>query len=145
MNPLRDSLLQRHAAANPRLDAIRHGVVAGLRSRPSTQAAPRPWWNLVWQELILPARTAWSGLAALALVALGLQLATPDLAPGGRSPSRPAAPNPALALRERLDLLADLDPSLRVPAAPTPPPPTQPGAATPGQRRSALTQTNAVA
>lgn len=59
----REILLERHAAAEPELDAIRQAV---LRAR---EARPAPWWRLAWAEIVLAARPAWMGLGTLAVVA----------------------------------------------------------------------------
>ena len=72
MKTPRDILLERHRAAEPTLDAIRRGVVAGEFNNKETK---EPKEGLVawllrcltapWRELILPSRRIWTGLATV--------------------------------------------------------------------------------
>jgi len=73
MKTLRDILLARHQAAMSKLDAIRREAVAGLNHQDikaqSGTANFASWClgglNKIWEELILPCRRIWTGLAAV--------------------------------------------------------------------------------
>lgn len=105
MKPVRDILLARHRPLEGRLDRIRRDVLT--EAFPSS-ARRRSWWVVGWRELILPARTAWTALAALSLLAVGLNLSAPR--PGREAIRLPVATASALAegQRERAQLLAEL-------------------------------------
>lgn len=75
MKTPRELLLERHRAAEPRLDAIRRAVVAKEFNNNGTKeqsgdlvALFRGCLNTPWRELILPNRRIWTGLAALWLL-----------------------------------------------------------------------------
>ena len=76
MKTPRAILFARHQAAAPKLAALRREVVAGLNhqdAKPPSGATSRLSWclggsNKLWQELILPSRRIWSGLAAVWLL-----------------------------------------------------------------------------
>lgn len=57
----RDLLNARHAAAEPRLDALRRAIIADLAKK---TAATVPWWSRAWHEVFFVSRHAWCGLAA---------------------------------------------------------------------------------
>ena len=100
MKTPREILLDRHRAAEPKLDAIRAAVVAGLRRQnpePQNRPAGLVSWLLrgstpVWRELILPSRRIWTGLAAVWLVLFAVNLSQRDPASGvtGRAVRSPA-------------------------------------------------------
>ena len=128
MNTPRDILLARHQAATPKLDALRLEVVAGL-DRPGAQASSR-WpflvsWCLdgsrkLWQELYLPSRRIWSGLATIWILILIVNLAQRDgSAKVSAARSDAAGPTMSLQAQQRWlnELLAD---RATVPAADRP-------------------------
>ena len=68
MKTPRDLLFARHQAAAPKLDAIRRAAVAaaGDRHNFAGRRPPTAATNIfltLWQELFLPGRRIWSGLA----------------------------------------------------------------------------------
>ena len=73
MKTPREILFSRHQAAVPKLDAVRHSVVAELNSKDAkTQSLLSRFAssclccsNIFWQELIWPCRRIWIGLAAV--------------------------------------------------------------------------------
>jgi hypothetical protein len=72
MKTPREILFERHRAAETRLDAIRHAVIADEFNPPATQAQGRNGIAVLlacltapWRELILPSRRVWMGLAAV--------------------------------------------------------------------------------
>lgn len=105
MNTVRDILLARHRHLENRLDRLRRGVFADAFTRPGRRL---PWWVTGWRELIVPVRTAWTVLAGLALLAVGLNLSAPR--PGREVRGLRAATATTLAevRRERERLLVDL-------------------------------------
>jgi hypothetical protein len=82
MKTPREILLGRHKAAEAKLDAIRHSVLTEIheplaRSNSSREESV-PFAVKLWQELILPARRIWLGLAATWLVVFAFNLVTPE-------------------------------------------------------------------
>lgn len=73
MKTPRDILLNRHRAAAPKLDAIRHAVVGELSHQKTKEqgfpaslaAALLGGSNKLWLELVWPSRRIWTGLAAV--------------------------------------------------------------------------------
>jgi hypothetical protein len=119
MNIPRDILLARHQTVRPKLDAIRREVVATACNHQATKAqslatGPAAWWpdffDRIWLELIWPCRRIWTGLAAVWIMLLLVNVAE-------REPATVASAkhSPALAMRlayfsqEKLlnELLAD--------------------------------------
>jgi hypothetical protein len=102
MKTPRELLLGRHQAAGPRLDEIRKRVIDSVRSK-------RPFFALkLWEELILPARHAWMGLAAGWVLILALDLAARGDA--GVSVNKPGPPSAdsVIALQRKEQLMAQL-------------------------------------
>jgi hypothetical protein len=73
MNTPREILFARHQAATPKLDVIRHSVVAELNDKETKEqsflmalvALFRGCSNKLWLELVWPSRRIWTGLAAV--------------------------------------------------------------------------------
>lgn len=83
MKTPRELLLNRHRAAAPRLDAIRESVLASVAREaapPAPVDAAATCCLTLWRELFLPCRRIWSGLAAVWLVLIALNLAQHDFA-----------------------------------------------------------------
>lgn len=102
MKTPRELLLGRHEATGPRLDQIRRRVVDSVRSK-------RPVLVLkLWEELILPARHAWMGLAAGWVIILALNLAARgDAGVSVNQPGPPSADS-VIALQRKEQLMAQL-------------------------------------
>lgn len=90
----RDLLNARHAAAEPRLDALRRAVIADL-ARKST--ATVPWWSRAWHEVFFVSRHAWCGLAATWLL-----IALWEFSPATRIGTRHPAPTVDSELRSSI-------------------------------------------
>ena len=86
MKTPRDILLERQRAAEPKLDAIREAVISELHQH---DAEPQRWpralmsWllrgsNPLWRELILPSHRIWTGLAAVWLLLLLINVSLRD-------------------------------------------------------------------
>ena len=100
MTTPRELLLGRHKDAAPRLDEIRHKLVYRIGDR-----RPLFAWKL-WEELILPARRAWIGIAAGWVIVLALNLAAGgDASVGAREPG-PMNPDSVIALQRQERLMA---------------------------------------
>ena len=73
MKKPRDILFARHQSAAPKLDAVRHEVVAGLNHQDTNaqnwSAIFVPWClggsSQLWRELVWPCRRIWTGLATV--------------------------------------------------------------------------------
>ena len=119
MKTPREILLERHRAAGPKLDAIRASVVAGLNPEATKEQSSMnsfaAWLlggpNKLWQELFLPSRRVWSGLAAVWVLILVVNFAERDPAPAGKATAAPVMMN--LAEQQRLlnELFADRTPA----------------------------------
>jgi len=109
MKTPRDILLERHQAMEPRLDAIRRDVLAGLgkavRREPSPNLIVRLWVEVFWS-----CRRIWGGLAVVWMGLCLFNLAQRD--PAELRLARSPAPVPTMATlqeQERMlnELLAD--------------------------------------
>jgi len=69
MKTPREILLTQHKAVEPKLNDIRHAVVADLSPAPSLKPQI-PFILKLWRELIWPCRQTWTGLAAAWLAIL---------------------------------------------------------------------------
>ncbi len=73
MTPPRELLLQRHAAAAPKLDAIRRAAVRELNNQETKEQSFPTFFvawllrcsNKLWFELVWPCRRTWAGLATI--------------------------------------------------------------------------------
>jgi hypothetical protein len=136
MKTPREILLERHRAAETKLDAIRENVVATAVSgadavRPAAQSFPLRTALMLWRELVLPCRPIWAGVAAVWLVILALHLSTgtsPKMAAGQMAAS---GPDVLMTLREQKEILAEMTAPVAPPPV-SPPPPARP--AVPGPR-----------
>ena len=99
MNTPREILLERHRAAEPKLDAIRRAVFAEELNNQATKeqslaqnfvALFLRGSNLFWRELIFPSRRAWAGLAAIWILILVVNLSQSDSSPAGKIAAAPA-------------------------------------------------------
>ncbi len=113
MKTPREILLARHYSTEPRLDALRHRVVAGLAVEPLPAA--RSWLVALEDFLRLP-RPVLGGLAAVWLIIVALNLASRDtVAPSSRAPQQMTRTSKETlqALHEQKRLRAELVGSLR--------------------------------
>ena len=83
MKTPRELLLARHQSATPKLDAIRQAVIAGtVGDRTGKNSRPTVWpqrlASSIWHELILPCRPVWTGLAAVWILLIGINVAQRD-------------------------------------------------------------------
>jgi len=116
MKTPREILLNRHQAAEPKLDRLRREVidqeVRGARvadqDLPSIVQSPGDWLAVLWQQALRPWRPAWLGLAAAWLVILGLHLAGNGDGRAVQTSRRPPAAATAAEFREQLRLRAEL-------------------------------------
>ena len=122
-------LLERHRAAQPKLDRLRQEVLSQALAREAPAALGRGQVVArvaltAWQELIWPSRRTWAGLAAawLALAAINIQRRVAVKAsPGGSSVP---ASDFAQAFEEQRRVLAELlQPAIALPAEPPRPGP----------------------
>ena len=120
MKTPRELLLDRHRAVEPKLDQIRAGVVANELEFASPPEPRRRHWlpeatAIVWQELILPSRRLWAGLAAAWVLILAINLA----GRGTLLPARPSSAGPGVlqVVAEEKRVLAELLQTAAPPAA----------------------------
>jgi hypothetical protein len=126
MKTPREILLAQHRAVEPKLDAIRHAVVA---EELNNQVTKKPSWaqnlivwflgcsNLFWRELILPSRRIWAGLAAVWLVIAAVNLAERDHSSPGNISSAPVM----MSLREQQRWMNELFADRSLPVDTEPP------------------------
>ena len=120
MKTPRDILFARHQAAAPKLDAVRRSVVAGLNNEGTKEQSQRPFlvaWLLgcsdkIWQELFLPSRRIWSGLAAGWKLILAIILVQHDSSPAGKLTAAPAMMSFREQQRWMNELFADRTPTV---------------------------------
>ena len=111
MKTPREILLERHQAAAPKLDAIRHEIVwEGLRAAvPKFKAADTAVLPmLIWRELIWPSRRIWAGLAATWILIFVFNFAQRDPAELMAQKSPPPSQEMILTFRQQERLLAEL-------------------------------------
>ena len=115
MKTPREILLQRHAAATPKLDAIRHAMVEELNNKDTKIQS----WAValvalflgcsqkLWRELVWPCRQVWAGLAAVWVVILAVNFSASDTElVAGKSP--PPFPEMTMTFPQQEKLLAEL-------------------------------------
>jgi hypothetical protein len=115
MKTPRDVLFARHQNAAPKLDAIRHEVVAELNHQ-DTKAQSLTinlvsWClgglNKFWLELVWPCRRIWTGLAAIWILILAVNLS--QRAPAElMARKNPTSPEMILTFQQQEMLLAEL-------------------------------------
>jgi len=118
MKTPRDILLARHQAAAPKLDDIRCEVVRQLNNKETKEQSQAPFfvaWLLgcldkIWQELFLPSRRVWSGLAAVWLLILAVNIAQHEPSPAGKMTAAPAMMSFREQQRWMNELFADRTP-----------------------------------
>ncbi len=122
MKTPREILLQRHRAAEPRLDEIRRATVAKLPMR-STALVPglaSAVLRKLWRELIWPCRRTWAGLAAVWLGLVTLQIGSRDAVEVASRKTPPPSADMLRVLREQQLLFAELVERAEPPAAERP-------------------------
>lgn len=77
--PPREWLLERHAAATPKLDALRQELIASMHS-------PEPAWREVLVALFHPYRRAWQALGVVWLVIALLHFSRAPQPPSAQLP-----------------------------------------------------------
>jgi hypothetical protein len=115
MKTPREILFARHQAAAPKLDAIRQSAVAAVCDRRAlseqrSQTAATTIFRTLWQELFLPSRRVWSGLATVWLLILAINLAQHDSSPAGKMVAAPAMMSFREQQRWMNELFADRTP-----------------------------------
>ena len=119
MKTPRELLLQRHAPAEAKLDAVRAEVIAslgGVGSAPAptspARVKPRPpalsWWLVAWRELFWSCRRAWLGVGAVWAVLFLVNLTVDDAPGASRTLALAPSPETRRRLREQFLLRAEL-------------------------------------
>ena len=116
MKTPRDILFSRHQNAAPKLDAIRREVVAELNNKETKEQSPPASFvplllgcsNKVWLELVWPCRRIWTGLAAVWILIIAVNLSQRDPAEMMARKSPPPSPEMILTFRQQEMLLAEL-------------------------------------
>lgn len=126
MKTLREVLLEKHRRAEPKLDAIREqvnaGLAAGSTETPSrSKQMAREWqpdasaFQIGWRKLLWSLRWHMAGLSAVWLVVVALNIDhTPDRTQGATRGSGPSPRQLLAALRENQRQLREL---IAVPAS----------------------------
>jgi hypothetical protein len=115
MKTPRDILFARHQAAQPKLDAVRRAVVLELNnSETKKQSSENSFVTLFlrcskafWNELILPSRRTWAGLATVWVLLAVTNLAQRESVPAGEKISIPMRINFTEQQRLMNELFAD--------------------------------------
>ena len=117
MKTPREILLERHRAAEPKLDAVRQSVVAAVCDRRisthqdqarRSQTAATMIWHVFWRELIWPCRHIWAGLATAWVVILAVNFSIQDKSELAAEKSPPTTPEMIMTWRQQERLLAEL-------------------------------------
>ncbi|HEV2330483.1 MAG TPA: hypothetical protein VGY56_17000 [Verrucomicrobiae bacterium] len=115
MKTPREILLARHKAIEPKLDDVREHVVGKLNDKDTkTQSSSERLLSLflscpkvVWNELVLPSRRIWAGLAVVWLVLLAANFSMRDRSEIKMAKS-PPSPEMIMAFRQQQQLLSEL-------------------------------------
>ena len=123
MKTARDVLLDHYRNATPDLDRIRRSVVAGLSARPAPRAAwsPLTWAAVLWEQLVLPSRYAWAGIAAVWIILLTANTLITDRSAAAAERQTAALPALLETARAQRELQAELL-GCCITARPAPPP-----------------------
>ncbi len=116
MKTPRELILERHQAAEAKLETIRAEDLAKYARTPASHPSgrPQPSFSLAaaarqfWQESLWPWRRIWLGLATIWLVLLTLNLATNERPKMARHKTPPPSPELMAALREQQRLMLEL-------------------------------------
>ena len=84
MKTARELLLKRHRSIEPKLDALRAKTVSALRDSATDLPVASAKTSLklrIWQELILPTRRLWLGMAAVWCLIVLLHVSAPSPEP----------------------------------------------------------------
>jgi hypothetical protein len=110
MKTPRDILLQRHQAAEDKLDQLRRNVVAQIQSAPTTRREPLPLRALLtlWRELFWPSRFAWGGIAAAWFLMLVVNQTIHDGGTNAHVEAAPPSPEMLQAAQAQRRMLAEL-------------------------------------
>jgi len=117
MKTPRDILFARHQAAAPKLDAIRHKVLAAELNNQETKEQSQPanfvtWLlccsNKFWQELIWPCRRTWAGLAAVWILIFVFNFSQRDPSELMARKTPPPSPEMILTFVQQERLLTEL-------------------------------------
>ena len=117
MKTPRDILFAHHRAVAPKLDAVRQSALTAVCDRhalPEQQSrtVPITIFQTLWQELFLPSRHIWSGLAAVWLLILTINLAQQEPSPAGKMTAAPAMMSFREQQRWMNELFADRAPTV---------------------------------
>jgi hypothetical protein len=110
MKTLREILLARHRAAEPKLDEVRRAALDNLRPRETT-LTPRPNFFTWLAEFLRLPKPALAGLAMVWAIIILLNVAAPDTAPVNNATPTQMAQRPAVTreeLREQRRLFSEL-------------------------------------
>jgi hypothetical protein len=114
MKTPREILLNKHRAAEPKLNDVRAAVLADLEGCSRREAGPerrsnqgRGFFRQLWTELVLPSRRIWSGLAAAWIVIFFLNLADSESHPPAVA-AKKRTPEIMMAAREHRRLLVEM-------------------------------------
>jgi hypothetical protein len=115
MKTPREILLERHQAAAPKLDLVRHAVVGKLNNEATKEQSSQNIfisWLLgcsknIWCELILPSRRIWAGLAAVWILIFAANFSLRDHSEKAMAKASPS-PEMMAAYRQQQELLAEL-------------------------------------
>ena len=125
MKTPREILLAQHRAAGPKLDAIRHDVVSALNNQETKSPVSESIFvssflgcsKKMWDELVLPSRRIWSGLAAVWLLIIVVNVSQRDHSPVGKVASAPVL----ISAREQQRLMNELFADRTLPVEAEPP------------------------
>jgi hypothetical protein len=115
MKTIRETILHRHQAAQPQLDALRRAALV-----PLTPARPRRFAQAAWEELFWNCRRAWLGIAAIWVAIFILQTGE-ESTRGSRATATNSDPASwRMAVAEQQRLRQELQEGIPAPAAAEP-------------------------